>query len=213
LLDRDQLVTPGGELVQHSALGTPAVHRRVLECDDAASALQRQGRLDQIGDDFEEDRANRNGDRHGEAANQRQPAVFEEHSNAETRIERNGVEPLPPARVAPLLLVFLDAAKPDMGLPARFQRVEPLLAHEPLGFHFNVEVHFVPHFGLELMRAPQHAPRRPRLQPQAFHFGPKESLIACALLNRLGEVKYGHSPSLSRRGCGAITSRRRRFDK
>lgn len=61
------------------------------------------------------------------------------------------------ARVAALLLVFLDAAERDERAPPRLLRFEALLADQTLGFHVHVEAHFFVHLGIQVTGAPQRA--------------------------------------------------------
>lgn len=83
--------------------------------------------------------------------------MLDEHAEAETRIDRDGVEPSHAARVAALLLVFLDAAERDERAPPRLLRFEALLADQTLGFHIHVEAHFFVHLGIQVTGAPQRA--------------------------------------------------------
>ena len=199
LLDGLQLFAPGDEVVQHSALGTPGNRSGVLQSNHPLAVLQRKRGIEHLGHDLEEHRANRDGHRHRESADQRQPPVLDEHADAEPGVERHRVNPLQPARVAPLFLVLLETAEPDVSLPARLLRVQHLLAPESLGLHLDVEAHLVLHVGIELTGAPQPPPRRSHSRPQPLHARISARILHWrVLLSGIGEL-CGHSPNLSRR--------------
>jgi len=169
VLDGHELVAPGDEVVQHPALRTSGHRRGVLQRDHALAVFQRKRGIEHLGHDLEEHRANRYGHRHRESADQRQPPVLDEHTDAEPGVEGDRVDPLPPTLIAPLFLVLLETAEPDVGLAVRLPRAHPLLVHESLGFHRDVEAHLFLHLGIELPRAPQHPAGRSHPPPELLH--------------------------------------------
>ena len=158
LLDRNQLLTPLHEVMQHPSLGTAWRVGRVLERDHAIPVGQRQCWIDDFCDQLVEGRANRNGHRHREAANQREPAMFDEHADAESGVERERVEPLPAARIPAGLFVFFDAPEANVRLAPCFLWIETVLAHQSIRFHLDVKPHLVAHIGFEPTRPDQHPP-------------------------------------------------------
>ena len=126
MLERGEAIAPRAERMQDAIVGRSGFRRHVLDGDDAISVRERERRIEEVVDDFERRGADGNRDRHRQTADQRQPAVLDEHAHAEARVERNAIEPIEPARLAPFFLVFLDPAETDVRLTARLFRTEPL---------------------------------------------------------------------------------------
>ncbi len=139
-----------------------AARRRgcVLNRHDTVPVLDREGGVEHLAEDLEASGADANRDRHGEAADEGEAAVLDEHAQAEPRVERQHVEPPQSPRVASLFLELLQASEREQCLPARLARVEPALAHEAIGLHLDVESHLVVHCAIERASAPQRAPHR-----------------------------------------------------
>ena len=81
------------------------------------------------------------------AANDRQPAMLEQHAQAESRVEQQRVEPAQAVHVVPGLLVFLDAAEADQRAPAGFLEGESVLLRQAFRLHVDVETHLLVHLG------------------------------------------------------------------
>ena len=118
LVQRRQVIAPCGKGMKHVRVGASRVRRHVLHRNDTIALREGQRRIEQGVDDVERRRARRNRHRHRDDADEREPAVFAQHADAEPRVERQAIEPIEPARLAPLFLVTLDAAEADEGLGA-----------------------------------------------------------------------------------------------
>ena len=84
---------------------------RVLQRDDSFPVLERERWREHLAEGFEHRCADANRHRHREAADERQPAVLDEHPKAEPRVGRNRIEPLPPRASRPASLYFSTPPK------------------------------------------------------------------------------------------------------
>ena len=169
VLHRGQLTPKSRELVENPPLRAAGVRPDELEGDDPFAPGKRQRGIEQLGEDLEQRGASRNRDRHRKRTNHRQPAMLDQHPHAKSGIQQDRVQPAKAADVASRFLVFLDAAKADQGPSARLPRRQPLVPHQALGLHLDVEPHFVVHLGCDLVAAGEDPPIRSDPRCQAPH--------------------------------------------
>ncbi len=160
----------------------PVLTLLYFDGDDAIALRQWKRGIEHHADDDECRGTDRDGDRHGQTADERQPAVLGEHPDAEARVEGQGVEPAEPAGFAPFLLVSLDATKADVRPPARLLRIEASDATKAFGFHLDVEAHLILHVGVELFRAPERTPRRSQASSDGPHRQISSALVPSAIV-------------------------------
>jgi hypothetical protein len=87
-------------------------------------------------------------ERHRNAADEGEAGMLDEHPYAKLQVERQAAEPGGTAALAESLATLLHAAEGCECAPSRFVVVEPLLAHEPLRLHLDVEADLVVDPGL-----------------------------------------------------------------
>src|SRR5687768_1797616 len=116
--------------------------------------------------------------------------MLREHAQAEACVKRDRVDPRKPAGVASLLLELLDATEPDVRLAPRFVCVHPART-QALGFHVDVEAHFVAHLSLDLVRAPERPPHHPHPLRDSVHQSPNyDRSVVNVPLSCKGESAY-----------------------
>ncbi len=162
-----------------------------LDRDDALAVLERQRAVQELRDHLEGDRANADGHRHREGADQRQRSVLDQHPDPEAAVDGDVIEPLQPARVAACLFPLFHAAKRDGGLPARLDRIEMPITDQPVGLHLDVEPHLLVHLSVELRRPGQAPPEGAQ---------PRQGSVNHGSPNLTRSREYRPSPSLSRSG-------------
>src|SRR5687767_14154232 len=90
-------------------------------CTSGRRRIARQRGIQELRPELERTHARGNAERHGDAADDRQPRIPREQAPGELEVERESAEPGEPAAVAQRFLMHLDAAKRD-------QRLAPGLA-------------------------------------------------------------------------------------
>jgi hypothetical protein len=84
---------PDREVVQHARLLPTLATVPALDLHDPVAAGERQRRVNRHAHHLEDDRADPDGERHREPADQRQPRILHEHPAAELHVERQAPEP------------------------------------------------------------------------------------------------------------------------
>ena len=128
--------------------------------------------MQELRNQFEARRANGDGHRHGEGADQGQRRMLDQHADAELAVEGDVIEPPQHADVAACLLPLLDAAEGHVGLPARLDRIQVPLTDEPGRLHLDVELHLLVHLGIELRRPGYSSPQGGNPRQQSRHYAP-----------------------------------------
>ncbi len=116
MLDRRQLSPQRREFV-YQLLLFAAGRLHELEFHDAIAAGERQLRVEHAGNRFERRGAHRDGDRHREPGHDRQAGMFEQHAQAESRVEPQRVQPAGAVRAVRCLAESLAAAGADQRAP------------------------------------------------------------------------------------------------
>ena len=106
-----------------------------LDLHDAIAVRERQLGARDYPEHLEGDGAEPDAEGHRQAADDGEPGILHEHTEAQRQVEREAAEPRRAAPVAECLAMLLHPAEGRQRAPPRLVMIEPLLAHEPLGLH------------------------------------------------------------------------------
>lgn len=90
VLNRSDLVTPRDELGQRVRFGCGRGSVPVLNGDDLLTRVERERRIDEVVSEFEEHGADRNGDGHGQTADQRKAGILDQHPTTQLEVQPTG---------------------------------------------------------------------------------------------------------------------------
>ncbi len=109
---------------------------------------------------------NQNAERHRQDADDGEPRIFHEHSDAQLQVERQSVEPRGTAAFAERLSMLLRAAEGHECATSGFGVFELLLAHQPLRLHLDVKADLVVDPGLGVASGEEAQARASGVEPR-----------------------------------------------